>query len=392
MMLNMLGGGDEECKVQLRTPTNGVDINEVCFLGQTNLKFGPIHSPKTPDVQQFTNISHLQSQNPIKTLNRLLILTTISSMKSLVSSSSFSILSPYFPISASPSFFSLPSKSAQCGPMFTQVSNFFTFKTPTTSLPSKGFFSTQNRNPQTRASLSPPSGEIHVILGPMFAGKTTTLLRRIQSESCNGRNVAIIKSNKDTRYGLDSIVTHDGMKLPCWAIPNLSSFKKKFGQGSYDKVSYSPSLYDANIMLRHFVNKMRSIRTLIKGSKLDVIGIDEAQFFDDLYDFCCEAADIDGKTVIVAGLDGDYLRRNFGSVLDIIPLADSVTKLTARCEICGNRAFFTLRKTQEKETELIGGADVYMPVCRQHYVSGQVVIEAARTVVESRKVECRTPA
>lgn len=82
------------------------------------------------------------------------------------------------------------------------------------------------------------------------------------------RNVAIIKSNKDTRYGLDSIVTHDGMKLPCWAIPNLSSFKKKFGQGSYDKVSYSPSLYDANIMLRHFVNKMRSIRTLIKGSKV----------------------------------------------------------------------------------------------------------------------------
>ena len=51
------------------------------------------------------------------------------------------------------------------------------------------------------------------------------------------RSVAIIKSNKDTRYGLDSIVTHDGMKLPCWAIPNLSSFKKKFGQGSYDKVS-----------------------------------------------------------------------------------------------------------------------------------------------------------
>lgn len=199
-----------------------------------------------------------------------------------------------------------------------------------------------------------------MIVGPMFAGKTTALLRRIQSQSSNGRSVAIIKSNKDTRYGLDSIVTHDGMKLPCWALPNLTSFKQKFGQGAYDE--------------------------------LDVIGIDEAQFFDDLYDFCREAADIDGKTVIVAGLDGDYLRRNFGSVLNIIPLADSVTKLTARCEICGNRAFFTLRKTEEKETELIGGADVYMPVCRQHYVSGQVVIETARTVVESHKVECRTPA
>jgi thymidine kinase len=195
-----------------------------------------------------------------------------------------------------------------------------------------------------------------VIVGPMFAGKTTTLLRRIQSESSNGRSVAIIKSNKDTRYGLDSIVTHDGVKLPCLALPDLSSFRQKFGLDAYDQ--------------------------------LDVIGIDEAQFFEDLYDFCREAADHDGKTVIVSGLDGDYLRRSFGSVLDIIPLADSVTKLTARCELCGKRAFFTLRKTAETETELIGGADVYMPVCRQHYVSGQGVIEAARTVLDSQNVQC----
>lgn len=75
-------------------------------------------------------------------------------------------------------------------------------------------------------------------------------------------------------------------------------------------------------------------------------------------------------------------------MLDIIPLADSVTKLTARCELCHNRAFFTLRKTEEIQTELIGGADVYMPVCRQHYVSGQVVMEAARSVLESKKVQC----
>ena len=78
-------------------------------------------------------------------------------------------------------------------------------------------------------------------------------------------------------------------------------------------------------------------------------------------------------------------RRSFGSVLDVIPLADSVTKLTARCELCGKRAFFTLRKIEEMQTELIGGADIYMPVCRQHYVNGQAVIEAARNVLESRK-------
>ncbi|XP_034701155.1 thymidine kinase [Vitis riparia] len=196
-------------------------------------------------------------------------------------------------------------------------------------------------------------GEVHVIVGPMFAGKTTALLRRIKSESNNGRNVAMIKSSKDTRYATDSIVTHDGVKFPCWALPDLSSFRQKFGAEAYEK--------------------------------LEVIGIDEAQFFEDLYDFCCEVADHDGKTVIVAGLDGDYLRRSFGSVLDVIPLADSVTKLTARCELCGKRAFFTLRKIEEMQTELIGGADIYMPVCRQHYVNGQAVIEAARNALESHK-------
>ncbi|GMJ14129.1 thymidine kinase 1b [Hibiscus trionum] len=220
---------------------------------------------------------------------------------------------------------------------------------PITSIPSR-----QSHTDTTQSSS--PCGEIHVIVGPMFAGKTTTLLRRIQAESNNGRTAAVIKSSKDTRYGLDSIVTHDGMKLPCWPLANLSSFRQKIGTDAYDQ--------------------------------LDVIGIDEAQFFEDLYDFCCEAADHDGKTVIVAGLDGDYLRRSFGSVLDIIPLANSVMKLTARCELCGKRALFTLRKTDETQTELIGGADVYMPVCRQHYVSGQVVIETARSVLESKKLQC----
>ncbi|CAL4931819.1 unnamed protein product [Urochloa decumbens] len=193
------------------------------------------------------------------------------------------------------------------------------------------------------------SGEIHVIVGPMFAGKTTALLRRVQAEVGSGRTVALIKSDKDNRYGLDSVVTHDGTKMECWALSELSNFHEKLGMEAYDKV--------------------------------DVIGIDEAQFFDDLYDFCCKAADRDGKIVVVAGLDGDYKRKKFGSVLDIVPLADSVTKLTARCELCGRRAFFTLRKTQETKTELIGGADVYMPVCRQHYMDGQVVIEATRVVL-----------
>ncbi|KAK8588544.1 hypothetical protein V6N13_087453 [Hibiscus sabdariffa] len=201
------------------------------------------------------------------------------------------------------------------------------------------------------------SGEIHVFIGPMFAGKTTSLLRRIKSESNNGRNVAMIKSSKDTRYAINSVVTHDGVKFPCWALPDLTSFRQKIGEDAYEK--------------------------------LDVIGIDEAQFFEDLYDFCCKAADMDGKTIILAGLDGDYLRKSFGSVLDIIPLADTVTKLTARCEVCGKKAFFTFRKTAATETELIGGADVYMPLCRQHYING-VRVESAKVDHQSSCLEPAT--
>ncbi|GLT50778.1 hypothetical protein SLA2020_242400 [Shorea laevis] len=275
-------------------------------------------------------------------------------MKSLI----FPAVSPFSLYLSKTAFFCSASKiSKLCNPWALQNPKFLHLNPRFPSLMTP-IYSISNRNMQTEASqfTSPPSGEIHVIVGPMFAGKTTTLLRRIQAESKSGRRVAIIKSNKDTRYGLDSIVTHDGAKFPCWALANLSSFKGEFGPDAYDQ--------------------------------LDVIGIDEAQFFEDLYDFCRDAADCDGKTVIVAGLDGDYLRRSFGSVLDIIPLSDSVTKLTARCELCGKQAFFTLRKTEETQTELIGGADVYMPVCRQHYVNGQVVVEATRIVLETQKLQC----
>ncbi|KAF8083692.1 hypothetical protein N665_0756s0010 [Sinapis alba] len=215
--------------------------------------------------------------------------------------------------------------------------------------------SVSRRELQTEAaskSFSAP-GEIHVVVGPMFSGKTTTLLRRILSERESGKKVAVIKSDKDNRYCTESIVTHDGEKFPCWPLPDLSSFKERFGFDAYE-------------------------------NRLDVIGIDEAQFFGgDLYEFCREAADKEGKTVIVAGLDGDYLRRRFGSVLDLVPIADTVTKLTSRCEVCGKRASFTLRKTEERATELIGGAEVYMPVCRSHYVSGQGVLETARAVLDA---------
>ncbi|CAN1142093.1 Thymidine kinase [Linum perenne] len=300
----------------------------------------------------------------------------ISRMKALFSPAYPHVPLPMAPSSYAAAFFSIAPESTLLSSPAGLPLPTSSFRKPVVLHSGRAFTRFQNRKfgPVACRSASYSSGEIHIIVGPMFAGKTTTLLRRIQSEDESGRihgdvdmgsltamtflliKVAIIKSDKDTRYGLDSIVTHDGLKLPCWSLPKLSLFRQSLGVHAYNQ--------------------------------LDVIGIDEAQFFDDLYDFCREAADQDGKTVIVAGLDGDYMRRSFGAVLDVIPLADSVTKLNAHCELCGKRAFFTLRKTDETKVELIAGADVYMPVCRRHFVSGQAVVEATKAVVEeSQKVQ-----
>lgn len=197
------------------------------------------------------------------------------------------------------------------------------------------------------------SGSIHLIVGPMFAGKTTALLQRVEEEASTGRRVALVKSDKDTRYGLSSIVSHDGRQMPCWAVPSLASFRSQIGEEEYAKV--------------------------------DLIGIDEAQFFKDLCSFCQAAADYEGKTLIVAGLDGDFQRNRFGSILDLVPLADSIVKLSSHCELCGKPASFTFRKTDDRNKEVIGGTDIYMPVCRQHYYSGKVAMEATRTVLNSHK-------
>lgn len=193
-------------------------------------------------------------------------------------------------------------------------------------------------------------GAIHIITGPMFAGKTTALLKRITTEADAGRRVSLVKSDKDNRYAVSAVVSHDGVQMPCVAVPTLAAFRKHVGEEEYRQI--------------------------------DVIGIDEAQFFDDLLDFCQTAADVDNKKIIVAGLDGDFLRRRFGSALDLIPLADSVTKLHARCELCNQPAPFTFRKTVDTRTEIIGGADVYMPVCRHHFVTGQCAVETVRTVLQ----------
>ena len=173
---------------------------------------------------------------------------------------------------------------------------------------------------------------LHLVLGPMFSGKTTELLRLARRHALANRRVLVVKHRDDTRYSpvADELVTADGYSREARAVSCLADV-------------------DEQTWRSH-----------------DVIGIDEGQFYDDLVDFVTTALDA-GKIIIVAALDGTFQRRPFGSVLELVPLADSVCKLTAVCSCCGSDAPFTQRRGSESETMIIGGADKYMAVCRACY-------------------------
>lgn len=172
-------------------------------------------------------------------------------------------------------------------------------------------------------------GQIQVIFGPMFSGKSTELMRRVRRFQVAQYNCLVIKYAKDTRYSDKGMATHD--KNTMEAVP-------------------ATQLAD----LRHL------------ALQACVIGIDEGQFFPDTVEFCEEMAN-KGKTVIVAALDGTFQRKAFGSILNLVPLAESVVKLNAVCMQCFQEAAYTKRLGAEKEVEVIGGADMYHAACRKCY-------------------------
>lgn len=198
-------------------------------------------------------------------------------------------------------------------------------------------------------------GTLHLIVGPMFAGKTTRLLQLVSEHRAAGRVVQLVKSAVDTRYAVDEIVTHDGARAPCEPVDSLRGFQRLIGRSNYQEA--------------------------------DVIAIDEAQFIVGLGAFCRRAADLHGKTVIVAGLDGDFRRQKFGEILELIPAADTVEKLSATCERCKAEgrapprpAPFTWRTAASRERTLVGGADAYVAVCRDHFT--KLALEAKRNEEE----------
>ena len=172
------------------------------------------------------------------------------------------------------------------------------------------------------------SGSIEVILGPMFAGKSTELIRNIKRHKIGGKKVLVIKHHCDNRYSEKCVATHDQETFEAFACSEIAQVGDLY-------VEY------------------------------DVIGIDEGQFFPDIVAECEKMAR-EGKKVIVAGLSGTFERKPLGDILSLIPLCEKLTKLTSVCTYCSadRDAIYTVRTITNKSEVLIGGQDIYRPACR----------------------------
>ncbi len=170
-------------------------------------------------------------------------------------------------------------------------------------------------------------GWIEVVCGSMFSGKTEELIRRLKRVKIANLKVEIFKPAIDVRYDAVNVVSHD-----------------------------------SNAILSTPIDNSQTILLMTEG--VDVVGIDEAQFFDDQICHVCETLALKGIRVIVAGLDMDYLGRPFGQMPGLLAIADYITKLHAICMKCGNIANVSYRKTAQEGQVLLGEKDIYEPRCR----------------------------
>jgi thymidine kinase len=178
------------------------------------------------------------------------------------------------------------------------------------------------------------SGWIEVICGSMFSGKTEELIRRLRRARIARQRVEIFKPTLDTRYGAafggDAVVSHDETAIPSQVV--------------------------------HAAEQI-----LLLSGDADVVGVDEAQFFDEGLVAVCERLARDGKRVVVAGLDQDYLGRPFEPVPQLMAVAEHVTKLHAVCVVCGAPANHSQRIVAGGGRVLVGEKDAYEPRCRGHF-------------------------
>lgn len=179
------------------------------------------------------------------------------------------------------------------------------------------------------------TGSIELIIGPMYAGKSTELLKEIHKYKFLNKKLLIINHTINKRYGTDKIITHD--KICCTDSISLTTLDEIYDHSDFECA--------------------------------DVIIIEEIQFFKDAFEVINNIADNYNKKIICAGLSGDFRRYAFGDVCKLIPIADKITHLRAMCSICkdGTLASFTKRFTDNQETKLVGAIETYKAVCRYHY-------------------------
>lgn len=178
-------------------------------------------------------------------------------------------------------------------------------------------------------------GWIEVICGSMFSGKTEELIRRLKRAKIANLKVEIFKPSIDVRFDPNAIMSHDSNFIHSTSVAN-------------------------------------SREILQFADNVDIIGIDEAQFFDNDITNVCEILALGGIRVIVAGLDMDYKGRPFEPMPQLLAVADFITKLHAICVKCGNLASMSYRKSASEEQVLLGEQDVYEPRCRKCYYEGQL--------------------
>lgn len=179
--------------------------------------------------------------------------------------------------------------------------------------------------------------KLDIIIGPMFAGKSSELIKRIRQLKVLKKEYIVIKPLIDTRYSDDHIVSHNNDMEHCISINNINDFI-------------------ANI-------------TNFNINNIETIFIDEGQFFPDLKENVLKLVEEYNKNIVIVGLDGDFNRNKFGQILDLIPYCDTCVKIKSLCVLCNDMtpAIFTKKISNNDNQVEIGNENIYRAVCRYHY-------------------------
>ena len=173
-------------------------------------------------------------------------------------------------------------------------------------------------------------GSVEVITGSMFSGKTEELIRRLRRAQFAGLKVEIFKPSLDKRYSENRVVSHDDKSIISTPVDNASAI-------------------------------------LLLADDVDVVGIDEAQFFDNSIVEVCNTLADNGVRIVIAGLDMDFMGKPFGPIPALLAVAEYVTKVHAICMKCGNLAQYSYRKSEDAQVVLLGEKNLYEPLCRDCY-------------------------